>query len=280
LEYKKNIYWLASFPKSGNTWFRIFLANYLSNSDKPISINEIGTGTIASSRVLFDDVSALASSELLQEEIDVLRAEIYKEFSNELKQTSYNKVHDSYSLLNGKPMFPTEISAGVIYFVRNPLDVVLSYANHSSIDIDKSIKLINNNKHTLAKSKKGLNNQLQQTLGSWSQHVASWTEQKEIPVLVMRYEDMLDDTYNVFKKALDFINLDFDERKFVKAIENSSFKLLSELEEKEGFKEKPIKTDKFFKTGKSGKWKDVLNKNQIKLIEKNNREQMLKFNYL
>ena len=280
MKYKKNIYWLASFPKSGNTWFRIFLANYLNDSDKAISINEIGTGSIASSRVMFDEVSAIGSSELLQDEIDMLRADIYREFSNELKEASYNKVHDSYILVNGKPMFPSEISAGVIYFVRNPLDVVLSYANHSSIDIDKSIKSINNPKHALAKSKKGLNNQLQQQLGSWSQHVKSWTEQKEIPVLVMRYEDMLDDTYNVFKKALEFLNLDFDETKFTKAIENSSFKVLTQLEEKDGFKEKPLKTEKFFNTGKSGNWKEALNKDQIKLIEENNREQMLKFNYL
>jgi hypothetical protein len=280
LEYKKNIYWLASYPKSGNTWFRIFLANYLNKSNEPISINEIGTGSIASSRVMFDDVSAIASSELLQDEIDMLRADIYREFSKELKENSYNKVHDSYILVNGKPMFPKEISAGVIYFVRNPLDVVLSYANHSSIDIDKSIKLINSSKHKLAKSKKGLNNQLQQQLGSWSQHVKSWTEQKEIPVLIMRYEDMLDDTYNVFKKALEFLKLDFDETKFAKAIENSSFNVLTKLEEKDGFKEKPLKTEKFFNTGKSGNWKEVLNKEQINLIVENNREQMLKFNYL
>ena len=279
-DYKKNIYWLASYPKSGNTWFRIFLANYLKKDDNPISINEINTGSIASSRVMFDDVSALASSDLLQSEINKLRPEIYKEFSKELNADSYNKVHDAYSVIDDKPMFPEEISAGVIYFIRNPLDVVISYANHSSIDFDKSIAAINNDNHKLAKSKKGLNNQLEQELGSWSYHIKSWTEQSKIPVFVMKYEDMLSDAYNVFKKALVFLKLDFDENKFNKAIENSSFKVLTELETKEGFKEKPIKTEKFFKTGKSGNWKELLTKEQIDLIIEKNKEQMLKYNYL
>ena len=278
--YKKNIYWLASYPKSGNTWFRIFLANYLAKNNEVISLNEINTGSIASSRVMFDDVSALASSDLLQSEINMLRPDIYREFSMGLNVNSYNKVHDTYSLIDDKPMFPEEISAGVIYFVRNPLDVVISYANHSSIEIDKSIAAINNDNHKLAKSKKSLNNQLEQELGSWSYHVKSWTEQNKIPVFVMKYEDMLVDTYNVFKNALAFLKLDFDEKKFTKAIENSSFKVLTELEEKEGFKEKPIKTEKFFKTGKSGNWEKLLNKEQIELIIEKNNEQMLKFNYL
>lgn len=279
-DYKKNIYWLASYPKSGNTWFRIFLANYLNKNDEIVSLNEISTGTIASSRVMFDDVSALASSDLLQSEINKLRPDIYREFSNGLKENSYNKVHDVYSMIDNKPMFPEEISAGVIYFVRNPLDVVISYANHSSIEIDKSIAAINNDNHRLAKSKKGLNNQLEQELGSWSFHVKSWTQQDNMPIFIMKYEDMLIDTHNVFKNALAFLKLDFDEAKFEKAIENSSFKVLTELETKEGFKEKPIKTEKFFKTGKSGNWKELLSKEQIELIIEKNKEQMLKFNYL
>jgi hypothetical protein len=280
LSYKKNIYWLTSYPKSGNTWFRIFLSNYLSNDDKAKSINDIKTGNIASSRVMFDDVSAIASSDLSQKEIDILRPQVYKEFSTELKEISYNKVHDAYTFTENEAMFPKEISVGVIYFVRNPLDVVVSFANHSTIEIDKSIKAINSEEHCLARSVKTLNNQLRQFLGTWSYHVKSWTEQKDIPILVMRYEDMLEDTYAEFKKAIDFLKLDFNEKKFIKAIENSSFKTLSEIEDKEGFKEKPLKAKKFFNKGKSGVWKSVLSQKQTESIIEKHKEQMIKFSYL
>ena len=280
MNYKKNIYWLASYPKSGNTWFRIFLSNYLNEKTESVSLNEIGTGSIASSRVMFDDISALPSSELLQTEVDRLRPDIYRELSLELDGFSYNKVHDAYIEVGEEPMFPCDISAGAIYFVRNPLDVAISYANHSSIDIDKSIKLLNNDENGLSISQKKLNSQLRQYLGSWSFHVNSWTKQSKIPVMVMRYEDMLTNTYEVFKKAVEFLKLDFNKEKLINAIENSSFEKLRELEDKEGFKEKPIKAEKFFISGKSGNWKSVLNEEQISKVIDKNKDQMIEFGYL
>ena len=280
MNYKKNIYWLASYPKSGNTWFRIFLSNYLNDKSETISLDDISTGSIASSRLMFDDISALPSSELLQSEIDTLRPEIYKEFSQELEGFSYNKVHDAYIMVGEKPMFPEVVSAGIIYFIRNPLDVVISYANHSSIEIDKSIGCITDEKFGLSDSKKKLNSQLRQYMGSWSNHVKSWTEQTNIPVLVIRYEDMLTDTYGEFKRALEFLNLDFNEDKFIKSIENSSFDNLKKTEAKDGFKERPLKTKSFFATGKSGNWKDKLSEEQINKVIEKNKEQMIEFAYL
>lgn len=277
----KKIYWLASYPKSGNTWFRIFLANYLNNDNNPISINKISTGSIASSRTLFDNISALTATDLTADEIDLLRPDIYRELVQDLKDNSYNKVHDAYILnTENKPLFPTDISAGVIYFVRNPLDVVVSYANHNSVSIDKAITMMNNDKHKLSKSNKKLSTQIRQKLLTWSAHVLSWTEQNQIPVLIVRYEDMLTDTFNTFKKAIEFLNLAIDVDKIETSIELSSFKNLKKQEENFGFKEKPIKTESFFKSGKSGTWENVLTKEQVKIITDNNKDIMIKFGYL
>ena len=277
----KKIYWLASYPKSGNTWFRIFLANYLSNSDKPISINEISTGAIASSRVLFDNISALTATDLTHDEVDLLRPDIYREFASEIKTNSYHKVHDAYTLnTDNVPIFPSEISKGVIYFIRNPFDVAISYANHSSITIEKSIDLLNNTNHRLSKSTKGVSNQIRQKLLTWSEHVNSWTNQQEIPILVMRYEDMISDSYSSFKNAINFLSLVFDEDEIRKSIEFSSFNELKKQEKIEGFKEKPIKTKSFFKSGKANNWKGKLTQEQIDKIIEYNKEVMIKYKYL
>ena len=281
MDINKKIYWLASYPKSGNTWFRIFLANYLSNTDKPISINEISTGSIASSRTVFDNISALTATDLTQDEVDLLRPDIYREMALEIESVGYHKVHDAYTLnTKNKALFPADVSKAVIYFIRNPLDVALSYANHSSISIDKSISLLNNSEHELSKSKNKLSDQVRQKLLSWSQHVNSWINQTEIPVLVMRYEDMLNDAYACFKTALEFLEIECDDAKLIQAIEFSSFQELKKQENEIGFKEKPIKTKSFFKSGESGKWKSELNELQIEKIINNNKEVMKKYNYL
>jgi len=277
----KKIYWLASYPKSGNTWFRIFLANYLSDSDKPISINKISTGSIASSRIVFDNISALTATDLTHDEVDLLRPDIYREMALEIETVGYHKVHDAYTFnINNKPIFPSDVSKGVIYFVRNPLDVAISYANHSSISIDKSINVLNNDKHKLSKNKKGVSNQIRQKLLSWREHVNSWTKQTEIPVFVLRYEDMLDDTYTCFKNAINFLELEFNNEKLKQAIKYSNFNELKKQESEKGFKEKPIKTKSFFKSGKAGNWKQELTKEQVEKIINNNKAVMKEYNYL
>jgi len=277
----RKIYWLASYPKSGNTWFRIFLANYLSGSDKPISINDVSTGAIASSRVMFDNISALTATDLTHDEVDLLRPDIYRELNAEIEEYGYHKVHDAYTLnANNKPLFPADVSKGVVYFIRNPFDVAISYANHSSISIDKAINALNNGEHKLSKSEKRVATQIRQKLLTWSEHVNSWTIQKEIPVLVLRYEDMLENTFKVFKNAAEFINLEIDDDRIKKAIEFSSFKELKKQESEVGFKEKPYKTKSFFKTGKAGVWKETLTEEQIEKIINNNKDVMKKYNYL
>ncbi|HJX72016.1 MAG TPA: hypothetical protein VJ346_08695, partial [Bacteroidales bacterium] len=70
---QKKIVWLASYPKSGNTWFRIFLTNLLNHTNEPVDINNLYPSTIASSRSLFDEATGLESSDLTLDEIELLR---------------------------------------------------------------------------------------------------------------------------------------------------------------------------------------------------------------
>lgn len=279
--YKKNIIWLASYPKSGNTWFRVFLTNLLSDSDVPSNINDLTETSISSSRKLFDEYTGLSSSDLTFEEIDRMRPDVYRMQSSESDELLFKKVHDKfYYVDDNQALFPDEISKAVIYFIRNPLDVLVSFAYHSARPAEKMITVLNNPEYAFCDKNDKLQNQLRQILGSWSDHVKSWTEQTMIPVHIIRYEDMLNSTFDSFSKAVKFIGLEKTEAKIKDAIGKSDFSVLSVQEKEDGFKEKMIKSKSFFRKGKMGDWQNHLDEKMKNEIIKNHKDVMMKYGYL
>lgn len=277
----KKIIWLASYPKSGNTWFRVFLSNLLSDDDKPADINNLHNTPIASARQIFDEVTGLSSSELTFDEIENLRPEVYKQIAKESDEIIYKKIHDAYHLTQkGNFLVPAESSKGVIYFVRNPLDVAISFAHHSNCSVDKSIKHMTDNNYSFCAKDDRLHNQLVQKLNTWSNHVKSWLDQKDIPVYLMRYEDMKADTFNVFKNATTFIGLNKTDEEIKKAIKYSSIKELQKQEKTNGFKEKSLNSKSFFRKGEINSWKNILTDEQIDEIISQNSEIMKRLGYL
>jgi hypothetical protein len=279
--YKKNIIWLASYPKSGNTWFRVFLTNLLSESNVPASINDLAETSISSSRKVFDEYTGLSSSDLTFEEIDSMRPDVYRMQSKESEELLFKKVHDKYyTVAKDQALFPSEISKGVIYFIRNPFDVLVSFAYHSAKPVEKMISVFNNSNYAFCDKNDKLQNQLRQIMGSWSDHVNSWTQQKNIPVNIIRYEDMIYDTYKTFSKAIEFIGIKKTKLQITEAIKKSDFAVLSKQEKENGFKEKMIKSKSFFRKGKSGDWQNHLNEKMMKEIIANHIKVMSKFGYL
>lgn len=280
-EAKKNMVWLASYPKSGNTWFRIFLSNLFSDSPLAVHINDLTETTISSNRSIIDSYLGMHSSELTAEEIDKLRPQVFKRFSNEKGETAYVKTHEAWTLNSlGIPIFPKEITKGVLYIIRNPLDLAISYAFHNNESIDGTISILNNEFSKLCEQKLKLNIQTQQLLSSWSNHVSSWIDDSKLPVHVIRYEDMLEHPLNAFKRAADFLHLKYEESEIKKAINKSSFDTLKDMETSEGFKERGIHSEAFFRKGKSNEWESGLSKNQIDEIVKHHGKIMKRFGYL
>jgi Sulfotransferase domain len=279
--YKKNVVWLASYPKSGNTWFRVFLTNLLSDSDIPANINDLTDTSISSSRKIFDEYTGLSSSDLTFNEIDSLRPEVYRMQSAESDELLFKKVHDKYYLTErGEPLFPTEITRGAIYFIRNPLDVLVSFAYHSAKPVEKMLKTLNNSEFAFCSHNDKLQNQLRQILGSWSDHVESWTKQENMPVHIIRYEDMIENTFESFKNAVKFIGLEKLDSEIKDAIKKSDFSVLAYQEKEDGFKEKMIKSKSFFRKGKIGDWKNCLNQKTTEEIILNHNAVMKKFGYI
>lgn len=276
----KRIIWLASYPKSGNTWFRAFLANLLNKTDVPADINELAGGPIASSRQLFDEATGLSSSDMTADEIDNLRPLVYEYIAHNSTETIFHKIHDAYTLtLDGMPLVPQRATLGALYFVRNPLDVAVSFAHHSNLSFETIVTAMNNNDYAFCSKSSRLHMQLRQKLLTWSNHYLSWTSQNDFPVMVMKYEDMKLNPFDSFSSAIKFCGLNFDETEIKEAIRKSSFSELQKQEKEKGFREKSPDSQIFFRKGTIGSWKDELSQNLVDVIRKDHQRVMLQLGY-
>ena len=274
------IIWLASYPKSGNTWLRAFLTSLLSGG-QPVDVNNMRGGPIASAREMFDEAVGVEASELTQEEIDRYRPEVYRQIAGESDETLFVKIHDAYTYTStGQPLAPTEVTLGAIYLIRNPLDVAISLAHHSNICIDQSVKRMGDSNFSFSAGVRRLSNQLRQKLFSWSEHVLGWVDASDIQVHVMRYEDMKHRPLETFAAAARFAGLCDDTEQVRKAVEFSSFQRLQQQEQENGFKEKPAQAEIFFREGETNSWRQVLTEEQVRRIIEANGMTMRRFGYL
>ncbi len=277
----KKIVWLASYPKSGNTWFRIFLANLLKEDDDPIDINHLYKTPIASSRSLFEEAVGFDASDLTHDEADRLRPEVYAHIGAAAEKTEFLKIHDAFTHLdNGQPLFADNSIFGAIYFIRNPLDVAVSYANHSGITIDESIGSMNNVEHGFAGKSGRQHNQLRQILLDWSGHVRSWVDDSNVNLHLVRYEDMKDNPIDTFYRAVEFAGIKTSVQAVETALEKSSFSELKRQEEERGFREKAPDCTSFFNRGQTGYWRQILSRKQADALITEHKDTMIRFGYL
>ncbi|MEI6285895.1 MAG: sulfotransferase domain-containing protein [Bacillota bacterium] len=274
------IVWLASYPKSGNTWFRTFISNLISEPDEEISINNMKTDGIFSSRGIVDSITGIETANMNANEIDRLRPSVFNHLAQIAEKRLFIKAHDAYTYLDdGLPLLGTT-NAKAIYIMRNPLDVAVSFANHSSADFDRIISDMNKEDFAFCGNKNRLPNQLRQIMLTWSGHVDSWLQATELPVHTVRYEDMKLNPLETFTAAVRFIGLDCTEEQIRRAIERSDFDKLKTEEVQSGFKEKPYKTASFFRAGKTGDWRNHLNEAQQQQLIADHEIVMRKYGYL
>lgn len=263
----KNLVWIASYPKSGNTWMRVFLSNVLSDSGEPVHINHLMNTPIASSRAIFEEACGISPSDLPENEIERLRPAVYRYLAEQSNEKLFLKIHDALiKNENGEQIIPRELTRGAIYIVRNPLDVSISFSHHLGKPVDRVIDLMNDPDYALSSAPDRLTLQLKQRLLTWSMHVKSWTHHDVFPVLVLKYEDMLLNPFETFNKAAKFAGLNRSEKEIERAVSNSSFKLLQDQELKNGFKERNNKTGFFFRKGEIDQWKNLLSKEEIRKV--------------
>ena len=271
------ILWLASYPKSGNTFVRALLSSYLSNEDVDVFSKMKGIRSFPK-KSSFKDI---VDEDLLKKD----HMQLFKYFLsaqnkiNENNKLNFVKTHNFFGSTNGYEFTDKENTAGAIHIIRDPRSVAVSYAHHSDISFKKSVDLL------LMENRIGLNDGgYPEARMSWKIHSRSWLN-CSFPKLLVKYEDLNKDTYNNFKKILIFINqflknkIEINEEKIKKTIEICSFNNLSKLESKIGFKERE-KNERFFRKGENKEWEKVLPPELIKRIENNSLDELKKLNYI
>jgi aryl sulfotransferase len=255
-----DIVWLASYPKSGNTWLRALLTNYLRDGQAPADINQLDGGPIASARVWFDEWAGVEASVLSDRVIERARPEVYRCLAAEATDTLYMKVHDAWHRTDrDEPLFPADVTAGVVYVVRNPLDLATSCAHHWGVSLDRAVENMCNVDFALARSFGGLSDQLRQQMGSWSDHVQSWLDESGLPTHLVRYEDLHRDPEASFGGIVRFCGLPWDARRVSKAVAFSDFAELQLQERAQGFRERSVVAPgHFFRRGLVGSWREEL----------------------
>ena len=282
------IFWIASYPKSGNTWLRILLASYFYTKDG--IYDEIVLKNIDQfpQKKFFDSFN-------FDQKIptDTIKFWIKaQEKINYDKKLKFLKTHNAFGKLNNFDFTNTENSIGCIYIVRDPRNVITSLKNFYEMNDDQAFKWITNKNQYIYDAHKfktiGFSNF--QFISSWDTNFESWKIQKQIPIKVIRYEDLLNETYAVFSDVINFIHKTTNnEEKIYKdkiknAVSSSSFSKLKEKEAKEGFSEAPkskLGDSKipFFNLGPKNNWKIILNEDLKEKLNKVFKKQIEELSY-
>ncbi|GMG85365.1 sulfotransferase domain-containing protein [Paralimibaculum aggregatum] len=261
----KNIVWLASYPKSGNTWTRIFLANYLFDRKEPMPINQVhrlGMGdSIAKAYAM---VAGAPVNTADHKAMLGLRPRVLRGIAGNGADVNFVKTHNIRDFAMGTELIPVPLTRSAVYILRNPLDVVLSYARHYDKTPAEAVAAIARDDNTTA----GDATSVPQYLGNWSRHVKSWTERAPFPVLVLRYEDLQDDPETGFSRLLEHLGFTPDPERLARAIRFSAFDEVARQETDKGFIEKSPTAERFFSRGTAGQWQSDLDPELVEAVRK------------
>jgi len=271
--FPSGLVWLASYPKSGNTWMRVLLANLLSAREEPADINNLSDHEPLMGRWRFADDMLVDPDLLHWRELQRIRPIQCDHAATSLTEPFFCKTHDRFEGQDGQPVLGKAARAA-LYLVRDPRDVAISLAHHASISVDDAIDWMNDPTRM-----SGGELQLPYLLGDWSGHVQGWTEQALVPTLILRYENMRRDTAKTVRDVVAFLGGQADAAEIHRAVHHSSLEELQRQEATKGFRESRPGQERFFRSGRVGEWRDVLNPAQLQAIEGHFAPTMLRWGY-
>ena len=278
------IIWLASYPKSGNTWVRSFLSAYYYSSDGKFTFELLKKIKQFPSKEFFDR-KLLSVDEASQNWL------IAQKKIKDRKKICFLKTHNVNGAFKGNSFTSYEFTAGAIYIVRDPRNVLTSMMNHYSLNESGALKMINSIYRNLKDENDENNYASYSFISSWSNNYNSWKLSKNINTLFIKYEDLENDKYKTFSKIVNFTNniikkeKNIDENKFKLAIETTNFEVLQKKEEYEGFDEavyssKEGKMKPFFNLGRKNNYKNLLKPETSKVMEGLFEKEMKELGYL
>jgi hypothetical protein len=273
--------WIASYPKSGNTWVRLFILNLLreisGNAADAQDINHLSDHTVwETSADPYRQLLDRNPMECSPEEIARTRPQAQRLVAEARSRPFFIKSHLGVARIEGYPTVNFEMTLAAIYVVRNPLDVAISYARYTGREINQVIEQMADP----ALRSQGSERFVYEFMGSWSTHVASWMSVSHRPIYIIRYEDMLTAPFKVFGGLARFLRLSPSPEQLKAAIDKSSFSQLSKQEAEKGFIERPPTAGKFFRVGKADQWRDALTKEQVAKVVEAHAPMMQRGGYL
>jgi len=277
------IVWIASYPKSGNTWVRSFLTAYYYCKDGVFDINNLIKIQDYPNKQFFKN--------------EVKKGEIHKHWEESQinivnqKKIKFLKTHNSLISAFGKNFTEPKYTLGVIYIIRDPRNVITSVKNHNDFKTYEEALNMMQNDNAVISDYSYLNNHAKTNIiNSWRINYQSWLRNNYYRRILIKYEDMLKNPYQTFRDIVIFVNTickfndNFDEKKFNNSIETTSFKKLQELENQGKFTESVYSIHdnrkvKFFNQGPDNDWKKNLSHELILKMNDYYKDDLKKFNY-
>ena len=277
------IIWIASYPKSGNTWVRSFVVAYYFCENGIFDVNKLSLIQDYPNKQFFKET--------------VKKGEIHKHWDSsqknicDEKKVKFLKTHNSLITAFGNDFTKPEYSLGVIHVIRDPRNIITSLKNHYDFEnYERALKFMQDENKILEDYPHLKNYAKTNIINSWRINYQSWMGNKNFRRLTIRYEDMIKDPQQTFKKLVVFINTlmrfkdKIDPKKLSNAIETTNFKSLQDIENKGKFSEnvyslKDNKKIKFFYQGPENDWKKNLDENMIKKMNEYYKNDLKFFRY-
>lgn len=260
--------WVASYPKSGNTWIRLLLASYRSAQLMHYTDTSV---------YMFQCVSPHPLNELdLVQQVQLRNAALlHIAVVAPAEVPTVIKTHHANCEVLGIPLFPEACVRRAIYIMRDPRDVACSFAHHFNISHEKTVEVMGTRTGIFQPERT-----MTYIMGSWSEHVISWIDrQSDFPTHITQYEKLHEDALGELRKIVKFLGWKLDEDRLRQAVEENQFKLLQKAEEQDGFSEQASSGKAFFRRGQVGAWKDELDPELARQIERDHGEVMRRMGY-
>jgi hypothetical protein len=276
------IVWLASYPKSGNTWLRIFLYHItrimvgvpLEGND----LHQLDRSSVYEAKLftLFEEMLGKPVALADWREIVPIRPKVQAEIVNRARRMVFVKTHMGLVRILNTPTINLGVTLGAVYVVRNPLDAVLSLSDHLGMTLDDAVTVMCLPGYFAPSGSE----EVYEPWTSWSENVESWTGRHSPIFHILRYEDMLANPIKAFRSVMDHLRQNPTPQQLAEAVELSSFSRLSEIEKEADFRERSSYAERFFRVGRAGQWPDKLSEEQVRRLVSAHYRQMSRFGYL